>query len=181
MAHHPNTSIFAAALVVPAIRDSFAKLDPRQLIRNPVMFTTASVATLATVLLARSILAGGDVAFEAQIVFWLWLTVLFGNFAEALAEGRGKAQAASLRSTKAELKGKRVKGDSHKVVPASELRAGDIVLVETGDLIPADGEVVEGVASVNEAAITGESAPVKGGNRIVVGDVVLHLDADTSA
>lgn len=171
MAQHQNTSIFSADLVGPAIRDSFTKLDPRQLIRNPVMFTTATVALLATVLLVRSIISGGDIAFEAQIVFWLWLTVLFGNFAEALAEGRGKAQAASLRSTKAELKGKRVKGDTVKVVPASELRAGDIVLVETGDQIPADGEVVEGVASVNEAAITGESAPVireSGGDRSAV-------------
>lgn len=171
MAHQKNTSIFSAGLVGPAIRDSFFKLDPRQLIRNPVMFTTASVALLATALLLRSIASGGDIAFEAQIVFWLWLTVLFGNFAEALAEGRGKAQAASLRSTKAELKGKRVKGDSHKVVAASELRAGDIVLVETDDQIPADGEVIEGVASVNEAAITGESAPVireAGGDRSAV-------------
>ncbi|MBT3070022.1 potassium-transporting ATPase subunit KdpB [Rhodomicrobium sp. Az07] len=171
MAQHQNTSMFSADLVGPAIRDSFTKLDPRQLICNPVMFTTASVALLATVLLVRSIISGGDIAFEAQIVFWLWLTVLFGNFAEALAEGRGKAQAASLRSTKAELKGKRVKGDTVKVVPASELRAGDIVLVETGDQIPADGEAVEGVASVNEAAITGESAPVireSGGDRSAV-------------
>ncbi len=171
MAHHQNTSIFSAGLVGPAIRDSFVKLDPRQLIRNPVMFTTAIVALLATVLLLRSIASGGDIAFEAQIVFWLWLTVLFGNFAEALAEGRGKAQAASLRSTKAELKGKRVRGDSFTVVPSSDLRAGDIVLVETGDQIPADGEVIEGVASVNEAAITGESAPVireAGGDRSAV-------------
>ncbi|AXQ95664.1 potassium-transporting ATPase subunit KdpB [Cereibacter azotoformans] len=171
MAQRHNTSIFSAELVWQAIRDSVTKLDPRQLIRNPVMFTTASVALLATVLLVRSIISGGDIVFEAQIVFWLWLTVLFGNFAEALAEGRGKAQAASLRSTKAELKGKRVKGDTVKIVPASELRAGDIVLVETGDQIPADGEVVEGVASVNEAAITGESAPVireSGGDRSAV-------------
>lgn len=171
MAHQQNTSIFSAGLVVPAMRESFVKLDPRQLVRNPVMFTTATVALLATVLLIRNIVVGGDIVFEAQIVFWLWLTVLFGNFAEALAEGRGKAQAASLRSTKAELKGKRLKGDSHKLVSASELRAGDIVLVETGDQIPADGEVIEGVASVNEAAITGESAPVireAGGDRSAV-------------
>ncbi|SEN77819.1 ATPase, P-type (transporting), HAD superfamily, subfamily IC [Loktanella fryxellensis] len=124
------------------------------------MFTTATVALLATVLLVRSIALGGDAAFEGQIVFWHWLTVLFGNFAEALAEGCGKAQAASLRSTKAELTDKRLKGDAVKVVPARELRAGDTVLVETGDQIPADGEVVDGVAFVNEAAITGEPAPV---------------------
>ena len=171
MASPNNRSIFSADLVRPALRQSFIKLDPRQLVRNPVMFTTAAVALLATVLLVRTVLASGDVLFEAQIVFWLWLTVLFGNFAEALAEGRGKAQAAALRSTKAELRGRRVKGDATQDVPASELRQGDVVLVETGDLIPADGEVIEGVASVNEAAITGESAPVireAGGDRSAV-------------
>lgn len=171
MARQPTQSIFAAELVGPALRQSFAKLHPRLLVRNPVMFTTATVALLATVLLLRTAVTGGDFLFEVQIVFWLWLTVLFGNFAEALAEGRGKAQAAALRSTKAELRGKRVKGDSAKEVPASELRKDDIVLVETGDLIPADGEVIEGVASVNEAAITGESAPVireAGGDRSAV-------------
>lgn len=110
----------------------------------------------------------GDPVFEAQLVLWLWLTVLFGNFAAVLAEGRGKAQAASLRSTKAELEGKRLKGERTETVAASSVRAGDIVLVESGDLIPADGEVIEGVASVNEAAITGEAAPVireAGGDR----------------
>ncbi|RBO53392.1 K(+)-transporting ATPase subunit B [Rhodovulum sp. BSW8] len=171
MALQPTQSIFAAELVGPALRQSFAKLHPRLLVRNPVMFTTATVALLATVLLLRTAVTGGDFLFEVQIAFWLWLTVLFGNFAEALAEGRGKAQAAALRSTKAELRGKRVKGDSTKEVPASELRKDDIVLVETGDLIPADGEVIEGVASVNEAAITGESAPVireAGGDRSAV-------------
>lgn len=171
MARQPTQSIFAAELVAPALRHCFVKLHPRTLVRNPVMFTTAVVALLATVLLIRTAVTGGDLLFEVQIVFWLWLTVLFGNFAEALAEGRGKAQAAALRSTKAELRGRRVKGDSQQDVPASELRKGDIVLVETGDLIPADGEVIEGVASVNEAAITGESAPVireAGGDRSAV-------------
>ncbi|MGI4801162.1 MAG: potassium-transporting ATPase subunit KdpB, partial [Janthinobacterium lividum] len=113
----------------------------------------------------------GHAAFEGQLVFWLWLTVLFGNFAEALAEGRGKAQAASLRSTKADLKAKKLAGTEWNWVPASELGVGDRVLVAAGDLIPADGEVVDGVASVNEAAITGESAPVireAGGDRSAV-------------
>ena len=165
-------SLFTAELVVPAIADSFRKLDPRDLIRNPVMFTTAIVATLLTILL----FVGHDglaLAFKIQLVFWLWLTVLFGNFAEALAEGRGKAQAASLRATKAELTAKRLRGatDGFELVAASQLRAGDLVLVETNDLIPADGDVIEGVASVNEAAITGESAPVireAGGDRSAV-------------
>jgi K+-transporting ATPase ATPase B chain len=164
--------MFTAALVIPAIGQAFQKLDPRQLIRNPVMFVTAMVATLLTILLivGQDGLAAG---FKLQLVIWLWLTVLFGTFAEALAEGRGRAQAASLRATKAELVAKRLKGDGRQVesVPASALKVGDVVLVETGDLIPSDGEVVAGVASVNEAAITGESAPVireAGGDRSAV-------------
>ena len=172
MAKAQSKSLFTADLVVPAIKASFLKLDPRELVRNPVMFVTAAVALLMTILLV----IGQDqlaVAFKAQLAVWLWLTVLFGTFAEALAEGRGKAQAASLRATKAELVAKRLKGDGrdHDDVPASQLRVGDIVLVETGDLIPSDGDVVSGVASVNEAAITGESAPVireAGGDRSAV-------------
>ena len=164
-------SLFTAELIVPAIGDAFRKLDPRQLIRNPVMFTTAIVAALLTILLVVGH-DGLSVGFKLQLVVWLWLTVLFGTFAEALAEGRGKAQAASLRATKAELTAKRLgTSDSFELVPASQLRAGDIVLVETNDLIPADGEVIAGVASVNEAAITGESAPVireAGGDRSAV-------------
>jgi len=166
------TSMFSAALVVPAMRDAFRKLNPRELARNPVMFVTACVALLLTVLLALGE-PGLSLGFEIQLVVWLWLTVLFGTFAEALAEGRGRAQAASLRATKAELRAKLMLGvgDTFEIVPASQLEKGEIVLVETGDLIPADGEVIEGVASVNEAAITGESAPVireAGGDRSAV-------------
>jgi K+-transporting ATPase ATPase B chain len=162
--------LFTAELIGPAIGDAFRKLDPRELVRNPVMFVTACVALLLTILLA----VGHDglgLGFKLQLVVWLWLTVLFGTFAEALAQGRGKAQAASLRATKAELTAKRVRNGHPEQVAASQLRAGDVVLVETGDLIPADGEVIEGVASVNEAAITGESAPVireAGGDRSAV-------------
>jgi K+-transporting ATPase ATPase B chain len=164
--------MFSAALVVPAMRDAVRKLDPRQLMRNPVMFVTAVVAMLLTVLLVIGE-PGLPLGFEIQLVIWLWLTVLFGTFAEALAEGRGRAQAASLRATKAELKAKLMLGvgDTYEIVAASQLEKGQIVLVETGDLIPADGEVIEGVASVNEAAITGESAPVireAGGDRSAV-------------
>ncbi|QHL90497.1 potassium-transporting ATPase subunit KdpB [Sphingomonas changnyeongensis] len=163
-------TLFTAELIGPALGDALRKLDPRQLVRNPVMFVTAAVALLLTVLLAigQDPLATG---FKLQLVIWLWLTVLFGTFAEALAEGRGKAQAASLRATKAELTAMRVKNGRTEQVPASQLRAGDLVQVRTGELIPADGEVVEGVASVNEAAITGESAPVireAGGDRSAV-------------
>jgi K+-transporting ATPase ATPase B chain len=170
MARAASRSMFTAELIGPAIADSFRKLDPRTLVRNPVMFVTAVVALLVTVMLVTGI-GGGSIPFKAQLVFWLWLTVLFGNFAEALAEGRGKAQAASLRATKGELVGKRVSGSDTESVPASALKVGDVVLVENGDLIPADGEVIEGVASVNEAAITGESAPVireGGGDRSAV-------------
>jgi K+-transporting ATPase ATPase B chain len=160
-------TVFSARLIGPAIGDAFRKLDPRELIKNPVLFTTAVVALLLTVLL----MIGGQelpVAFQLQLIVWLWLTVLFGTFAEALAEGRGRAQAASLRATKADLTAKLLSG---KLVPASQLKKDDVVLVQTGDLIPADGEVIEGVASVNEAAITGESAPVireAGGDRSAV-------------
>ena len=163
-------SIFAPELMLPAIGEAFRKLDPRELLRNPVMFTTACVALLLTVLLV----VGHDglgFGFKIQLVVWLWLTVLFGTFAEALAEGRGKAQAASLRAAKAELTAKRLSGKGIETVPASVLKMGDVVLAETNDLIPADGEVIEGVASVNEAAITGESAPVireAGGDRSAV-------------
>ncbi|WP_448658352.1 potassium-transporting ATPase subunit KdpB [Sphingomonas sp. CJ99] len=167
-------SIFSAALVGPAIRDALIKLDPRHLIRNPVMFVTALVAALSSLLLVRGLATGtGNALFEGQLVFWLWLTVLFSNFAESLAEGRGKAQAASLRATKAELTAKLLTGvgETWQMVGASRLEVGQLVLVETDDLIPADGEVVEGVASVNESAITGESAPVireAGGDRSAV-------------
>ncbi|WP_439486604.1 potassium-transporting ATPase subunit KdpB [Blastomonas fulva] len=168
-----RASLFERKLVVPAIRDAFAKLDPRTLVRNPVMFTTAVVAAVASAILVRNIAAGsGDLLFEGQLVFWLWLTVLFGNFAEALAEGRGKAQAQSLRTTKDQLVALRIdRTGSTEEIPATELHRGDIVLVCQGQVIPADGEVVAGVASVNEAAITGESAPVireAGGDRSAV-------------
>ncbi|MET3825355.1 K+-transporting ATPase ATPase B chain [Sphingomonas sp. PvP055] len=166
------SSMFSAKLIVPAIGDSFKKLDPRQLVKNPVLFTTAVVALLLTILLAM----GGEplaAAFQIQLIVWLWLTVLFGTFAEALAEGRGRAQAASLRAAKSELTAKRLIGvaGAWELVPATQLAKGDTVLVEANDLIPADGEVIVGVASVNEAAITGESAPVireAGGDRSAV-------------
>ncbi len=165
-----SATLFTPALLAPACLDAVRKLDPRQLVRNPVMFVTACVATLLTLLLFLGH-DGLGLGFKLQLVVWLWLTVLFGTFAEALAEGRGKAQAASLRATKAELTARRVKGDRIEDVAASVLRAGDVVLVTTGELIPADGEVIAGVASVNEAAITGESAPVireAGGDRSAV-------------
>ncbi|MGV8997949.1 MAG: potassium-transporting ATPase subunit KdpB [Parvibaculaceae bacterium] len=154
--------------------DSFTKLDPRTLVKNPIMFVVEVVATLTTVLLVRDIVIGaGEIGFTTQIVFWLWFTVLFANFAEAIAEGRGKAQADALRRTRSEATAKKLgqHGLQYEVVGAAGLKIGDIVLVEVNDLIPSDGEVIEGIASVDESAITGESAPVireSGGDRSAV-------------
>jgi potassium-transporting ATPase ATP-binding subunit len=163
-------------ILIPAIVDSFKKLDPRLMVKNPVMFVVEVVAALVTVLFFRDVITGaGHYGFSLQIILWLWFTVLFANFAEAVAEGRGKAQAASLRATKTDVTAKKLadprKHDKITEVPAVELKQGDVVFVEAGDLIPSDGEVIEGVASVNEAAITGESAPVireSGGDRSAV-------------
>ena len=170
-----SLSIFDPALLGPAVVGAFRKLDPRQLVRNPVIFVTEIVAVVVTIMFARDLFASnGEAAFSGQIAAWLWFTVLFATFAEAVAEGRGKAQADSLRKTKSQLVAKRLKsgeGRAFDTVPATELRLGNVVLVEAGDMIPGDGEVVEGVASVNESAITGESAPVireAGGDRSAV-------------
>ncbi|WP_075290516.1 potassium-transporting ATPase subunit KdpB [Pararhizobium arenae] len=175
MSQSKTTSIMDARILLPAIGDAFRKLDPRALARNPVMFVVAVVSALTTILFIRDAITGGDnLGFSFQIVIWLWFTVLFANFAEAVAEGRGKAQAESLRRTRTETQAKLLKGDDIKsfaVVPGTSLKVGDVVLVEAGDIIPSDGEVIEGVASVNEAAITGESAPVireSGGDRSAV-------------
>jgi K+-transporting ATPase ATPase B chain len=175
MSQSKSASIMDARILVPALGDAFKKLDPRSLARNPVMFVVAVVSALTTVLFLRDLVTGGaSLGFSFQIVLWLWFTVLFANFAEAVAEGRGKAQADSLRKTRTETQAKLLpNGDraSFRLVPGTSLKVGDVVLVEAGDIIPSDGEVIEGVASVNEAAITGESAPVireSGGDRSAV-------------
>ncbi|MGJ4922028.1 potassium-transporting ATPase subunit KdpB [Bradyrhizobium sp. HKCCYLRH2060] len=164
-------------IVLPAIKAAVVKLDPRLMIRNPVMFVVEVVAALTTVIFLRDVATGGaNLGFTFQIILWLWFTVLFANFAEAVAEGRGKAQADSLRKTRTESQAKLLTGTNpadhtYKLVPGTSLKVGDLVLVEAGDTIPSDGEVIEGVASVNEAAITGESAPVireSGGDRSAV-------------
>ena len=163
-------------IVFPAIGSAFVKLDPRSMIRNPVMFVVEVVAALTTIIFLRALFTGGeDLGFTFQIILWLWFTVLFANFAEAIAEGRGKAQAESLKKTRTESQAKLLMGSgsdrTYRLVPGTSLKVGDIVLVEAGDDIPSDGEVIEGVASVNEAAITGESAPVireSGGDRSAV-------------
>jgi len=169
------SSILDPAILVPAIWQSVVKLDPRLMIRNPVMFVVEIVAALTTIIFIRDLATGGaHLGFTLQIIFWLWLTVVFANFAEAVAEGRGKAQAATLRRARTETMAKVLASPSataHHAIPASELKQGDIVFVDAGDLIPSDGEVIEGIASVDESAITGESAPVireSGGDRSAV-------------
>jgi K+-transporting ATPase ATPase B chain len=167
-------SLFDPAILGPAVGEAFRKLDPRTLWRNPVMFTVEIVSLATTILFVRDLFAHSGASFSGQITLWLWFTVLFANFAEAVAEGRGKAQAASLRRTQSQAVAKRLdaanSGQWHDV-PAAQLKVGDIVLVEAGDLVPSDGEVIEGIASVDESAITGESAPVireSGGDRSAV-------------
>ncbi|QPF83450.1 potassium-transporting ATPase subunit KdpB [Bradyrhizobium genosp. L] len=161
-------------ILVPAIGSAFVKLDPRLMAKNPVMFVVEVVAALTTIIFVRDLVIGGaSLGFTFQIILWLWFTVLFANFAEAVAEGRGKAQAESLKKTRTESQAKLLTGTDRtfRMVPGTSLKVGDIVLVEAGDNIPSDGEVIEGVASVNEAAITGESAPVireSGGDRSAV-------------
>jgi K+-transporting ATPase ATPase B chain len=161
------------AILVPAIGQAFRKLDPRLMWRNPVMFVVEVVSTLTTILFIRDLVTGGQhLGFALQINIWLWFTLLFANFAEGVAEGRGKAQAASLRRAKTETTANRQNADgSIDVIPATALKLHDVVVVAAGEIIPSDGEVIEGVASVNEAAITGESAPVireAGGDRSAV-------------
>ncbi len=176
-------SLFDPAITRRAILDSFKKLDPRIQARNPVMFVVEIGSVITTVEFVRSLIdpqLRGATGFILGVTLWLWFTVLFANFAEAMAEGRGKAQADTLRRARSETLAKRLlippsgAPDRHmptEQVPAPQLRKGDLVLVEAGDLIPGDGDVVEGVASVDESAITGESAPVireSGGDRSAV-------------
>jgi potassium-transporting ATPase ATP-binding subunit len=185
------SSIFDPKIAAPAALDSFRKLDPRTMTRNPVMFVTEIGAALATILFVKDL---GDVSSKANVfaglvAAWLWFTVLFANFAEAMAEGRGKAQAATLRKTRAETTArKRLPDGSIEELPSSKLEVGDHVVVTAGEVIPADGDVVEGIASVDESAITGESAPViresggdrsavTGGTRVLSDEIVVRVTA----
>jgi K+-transporting ATPase ATPase B chain len=165
-----SASIFSRDIVVSAVKDSFPKLDPRSQVRNPVMFIVELGSVITTVIFLVDLARGntGDLWFVAVISIWLWLTVLFANFAEAVAESRGKAQASALRATRTTTLARLQDG---REVPAPELQKGDVVVVDAGEVIPADGEVIEGVGSVDESAITGESAPVireAGGDRSAV-------------
>src|SRR5581483_10513498 len=165
--------LFDREIVNRAIRESFVKLNPMTLLKNPVMFVVEIGASLTTVFLIRDLFTGAfGIGFTFQITLWLWFTVLFANFAEAMAEARGKAQADTLRKTKTDTPAKRVTSNGRiEQAPASGLRAGDVVVCDAGDLIPGDGEVIEGIATVDESVITGESAPVireSGGDRSAV-------------
>ncbi len=167
--------IFSRAIVFAAIRDSFGKLDPRTLVRNPVIFIVELGSVITTVIFVRDLFGASDsepLWFTGTIALWLWLTVLFANFAEAVAEGRGKAQANALRATRTTTMAfRRSDTGGLEEIPAADLQRGDVVVVEAGQVIPADGEIVEGVGSVDESAITGESAPVireAGGDRSAV-------------
>jgi K+-transporting ATPase ATPase B chain len=193
--HNATRSMFDPALVRPAIVDSFKKLTPRTQFRNPVMFCVYVGSILTTILWIAALggQAEAPAGFILAVTLWLWFTVLFANFAEALAEGRSKAQAASLRSAKKDVMAKKLNEPHPKspirITTATDLRKGDVVLVETGDVIPADGEVIEGVASVDESAITGESAPViresggdfssvTGGTRVLSDWIVVRVTAN---
>jgi K+-transporting ATPase ATPase B chain len=164
--------LFDPPIVRRALVDSVRKLNPRTLIRNPVIFVVEVVSLVVTIRIVADVVRGGPVAFDTAIGLGLWFTVIFANFAEAMAEGRGKAQADALRRTRADLVAHRLSADGREeTIPAAQLQAGDVVMVAAGELIPGDGEIVEGIASVDESAITGESAPVireSGGDRSAV-------------
>jgi K+-transporting ATPase ATPase B chain len=182
--------VWQSKLIIQALKDSVGKLDPRIMIKNPVMFIVEIVSVITLLITLRDLFAGGDFVFNGQISLWLWFTILFANFAEALAEGQGRAQAESLRKTRSEAFAKRLLVDGHtETVSALSLRKGDLVVVEDGDPIPGDGEVIEGVALVDESAITGESAPVireaggdrsgvTGGTRVLSGKIKVRITAN---
>jgi potassium-transporting ATPase ATP-binding subunit len=179
-------SLFDKAILLPAVGDAFKKLDPRLMVKNPVMFVTEVAAVLTTVAIFTSKV---DHGFILQLAVWLWFTVLFANFAEAVAEGRGKAQADSLRKARKDTTARRLAKGGEEKVSANALEKDDLVVCETGDVIPADGEVIEGIASVDEAAITGESAPViresggdrsavTGGTRVISDRIVIRITSE---
>lgn len=166
-----NTSLFNREILLQALKDSFIKLNPSLLIRNPVIFIVGIGSVLTTITVISGLISGTFSSFNFQIAIWLWFTVLFANFSEAIAEGRGKAQAESLKKNRTQTMARKMTGTKEEKIAAPELKKGDIVVCESGDVIPSDGEVVEGIASVDESAITGESAPVireSGGDRSAV-------------
>ncbi len=184
---HKAPALFDWHIVSPALGDAFKKLDPRLMIKNPVMFVTQVGAVLTSVGIFTA--PADQRSFILQLAIWLWFTVLFANFAEAVAEGRGKAQADSLRKARKDTMARRLRHGREEKVPAPELQKGDLVVCETNDVIPSDGEVTEGIASVDEAAITGESAPViresggdrsavTGGTRVISDRIIIRITAE---
>ncbi len=166
-----HIKLFDKKIVNQAMIDSIKKMNPRFLARNPVIFIVGIGSLLSSILFIHDLFSGIFSAFNLQIILWLWFTVLFANFAEAVAEGRGKAQSDNLRKSRTTTTGRKVVNGIEQIVPALDLKKDDVVLCESGDIIPADGEVIEGIASVDESAITGESAPVireSGGDRSAV-------------
>jgi K+-transporting ATPase ATPase B chain len=171
MSTKPNTSLFNKKILFQAIKESVIKLSPGLLIKNPVIFIVAIGSLLTTIVVFAGIFQNNFSSFNLQIAIWLWFTVLFANFSEAVAEGRGKAQADSLRKNRTQTIARKIVGKQEVSVAATELKKGDIILCKAGEVIPSDGEVTEGIASVDESAITGESAPVireSGGDRSAV-------------
>ena len=171
MSTKQDTSLFNKKILLQAAKDSMTKMDPVSLIKNPVIFIVGIGAMLTTIVVVSGIFQGLFSSFNFQIAIWLWFTVLFANFSEAIAEGRGKAQADSLRKNRTQTQARKLIGNKETLVYATELKKGDVVVCELGDVIPSDGEVIEGIASVDESAITGESAPVireSGGDRSAV-------------
>ncbi|MDD8018183.1 MAG: potassium-transporting ATPase subunit KdpB [Bacteroidota bacterium] len=155
-----SISFLSGEIAFQALKDSFKKFHPKLLVKNPVMFVVAVGSAITTFITVQEILSGTSSGFNIQVTLWLWFTVLFANFAEAVAEGRGKAQAEALKKNRSQLTARLKIASGEKSIPAADLKKGDIVVCETGDTIPADGVIIEGIASVDESAITGESAPV---------------------
>lgn len=189
MSTKPEIKLFNKRLLQQAVQESFVKLNPVLLIKNPVIFIVAIGSVLTTLVVFMDIFNGSFSFFNFQIAIWLWFTVLFANFSEAVAEGRGKAQADNLRKNRTQTQARKMTGKHEVLVFATELRKGDIVLCKAGDIIPSDGEVIEGIASVDESAITGESAPViresggdrsavTGGTKVISDQIVIRITSD---
>lgn len=189
MSTHRSPGFFNRQIIFQATGESFKKLNPVLLIRNPVIFIVAVGALITSVVVLSDLRRGEFSSFNIQIAIWLWFTVLFANFSEAMAESRGKAQADSLRKSRTQTRARRMEGKQEVSVYATDLRKGDIVICETGDIIPSDGEVIEGIASVDESAITGESAPViresggdrsavTGGTRVISDRILIRITAE---
>jgi K+-transporting ATPase ATPase B chain len=189
MSTHRSPGFFNRQIIFQATGESFKKLNPVLLVRNPVIFIVAVGALITSVVVLSDLRRGEFSSFNIQIAIWLWFTVLFANFSEAMAESRGKAQADSLRKSRTQTRARRMEGKQEVSVYATDLRKGDIVICETGDIIPSDGEVIEGIASVDESAITGESAPViresggdrsavTGGTRVISDRILIRITAE---